>query len=439
LKPSGIGGQAVMEGIMMKYHSKYAVAVRKADGSIDTTTYTYYSLSERLEFLKFPFLRGIINFLESLYLGMKTLLYSYSFIEEQEEREKQEWQEWISTGTGRNFTEKEHSFSPVVAWIKRVISKAVLVLLMLCAFAIAIGLFVFLPMFLSECILGASHLTGKAALEGVLRLIVFLLYIFAISGMKDIRRVFMYHGAEHKSINCIENELPLTVENMQGQPRQHKRCGTSFLFLVVCFSILFFMLIQTEVFWQKVLFRLILIPVIASVAYECIYLAGQGNRVMEILTCPGMWIQNLTTREPDQEMMEVAIQAVEAVFDWKAFLEREDDMMGEGKDSLVDALEETAASEELPEQRKEVHEQEAQEEKLQGQEPHKEEPQNGTLSMRTKQRILHSIKNDEYSNREEQKEDRKNPSVSAEDDLLLKDEEEDDPILSALDRYFDQT
>lgn len=404
MKPSGIGGQAVMEGVMMKNQSEYAVAVRREDRSIVVKKEEYHSISEKFAFFKVPFIRGIINFIESLYLGMKTLTYSASFLEEDEIREREEWKEWMRTGTGADFTEKRtKKKSRWIAGFQNAIRKLGLFFLILCSFVIAIALFMLLPMFLSEKFMGVEMSTGKAALEGGLRLLIFFLYLFLASQMEDMKRVFMYHGAEHKTINCIEHGLDLTVENVRGQSRQHKRCGTSFLFLVMFLSIIFFIFIRTEILWQKIVFRILLVPVIASISYEFIRLAGRSeNPIITFFSKPGMWFQNLTTREPEDDMIEVAIQAVEAVFDWREFL--------------------------------------------------KEEGVKPTLSMITKERLYRTISKEKASykekkEKEENKEEKEHETVTEE--ILYKRElptehiideelnsEEEDAILKALDKYF---
>lgn len=302
MKSSNIGGQAVLEGIMMKNKTRYAVAVRKPDQQIEVCVKEYKGIIPWQGVYKVPFIRGIFNFIDSLVLGMKTLTYSASFFEEEEgevlteqEAQKQEKQEKIMMG----FTV---AFSIVAA----------------------VGIFMVLPYFLSDLLKNYISSRGVlTALEGVIRMVVFLLYIGLISRMKDIQRTFMYHGAEHKCINCIEHGLPLTVENVRSSSRQHKRCGTSFLFFVLAISIILLFLIQVESTGMRVLVRILLLPVIAGISYEVLKLAGNtDNPVINVLSKPGLAIQKLTTKEPDDRMIEVAIQAVEAVFDWRAY-ERE--------------------------------------------------------------------------------------------------------------------
>lgn len=315
MKSSNIGGQAVLEGIMMKNKTRYAVAVRKPDQQIEVCVKEYKGIIPWQGVYKVPFIRGIFNFIDSLVLGMKALTYSVSFFEEEEgevlteqEAQKQEKQEKIMMG----FTV---AFSIVAA----------------------VGIFMVLPYFLSDLLKNYISSRGVlTALEGVIRMVVFLLYIGLISRMKDIQRTFMYHGAEHKCINCIEHGMPLTVENVRKSSRQHKRCGTSFLFFVMIVSIIFCFFITAESQVLKVGIRIALMPVIAGVSYEIIRLAGSSeNPVVNVLSKPGMWVQMMTTKEPDDSMIEVAIRAVEEVFDWKAYLEenfsKTEESFGENK------------------------------------------------------------------------------------------------------------
>lgn len=297
MRYSGIGGQAVMEGVMMKNADQYAVAVRTPDQKIVVDVQEDVSICKNKKWKKVPLVRGVINFIDSMVLGMRALTYSASFWEEQEE------------------TKKEHD-EKTEKWMT-LLTVAVSVIF-------AIGIFMLLPYFLSTRL--ERHLSQEWAValaEGALRLILFLAYVTGISFMKDIRRVYMYHGAEHKCINCIEQGMELNVENVKKSSRLHKRCGTSFLLIVLLISILFFMLIRVESPLLRVVFRVLLVPVIAGVAYEFIRLAGRSDhKIVQILSQPGLWLQRITTREPDEAMIEVGIASVEAVFDWRAYLER---------------------------------------------------------------------------------------------------------------------
>ncbi len=299
---SGIGGQAVLEGIMMKNGDKYAIVIRKADGGLASTKDIDKGVLPGNVLKSIPFCRGIFMFIDSLKLGMKALNWSADQYEETEEQaaryEKNPRAEKKSSG------------------------KVGEVLASLFGIVLALGLFVFLPTFLASLFDVVTGRPGlRAVIEGVLRILIFLLYLIVIGTMKDIRRLYGYHGAEHKCINCIESGHELNVENVRRSSREHKRCGTSFLFFVVFISVILFIFIRVEEPVARIAIRLLLIPVIASISYEIIRLAGRSNNIIvRILSAPGMWLQRLTTREPDDQMIEVGIAAVEAVFDWKEYL-----------------------------------------------------------------------------------------------------------------------
>ncbi len=295
MRNSGIGGQAVIEGIMMRNQDRYSIGVRKPDKSIEVKVEDYRSFIPCKTLTKIPFVRGVFNFIDSMVIGMKTLTYSASFYEDEEDagKPKDEKSEALMMGG-------------TVAL----------------SIVLAIGIFMLLPYFAASLF---RRLTDSAlvisALEGVLRLVIFLGYIALISRMEDIQRVFQYHGAEHKCINCIEHGMELNVENVQKSSRLHRRCGTSFLLIVMVVSIIFFLFIRVNSPLLRVVVRILLVPVIAGVSYEFIRLAGKSeNPVVLTLSKPGLWLQKLTTREPEDDMVEVAIAAVEAVFDWRKFL-----------------------------------------------------------------------------------------------------------------------
>lgn len=303
---SGIGGQAVIEGVMMKNRNTYAVAVRKPNGEIEIDTEEYVGILPGSKLKEIPFVRGIFNFVDSLVLGMKTLTWSASFYEDEEPQETK-----TDKVMDKVFKEKAES------------------VLMGCtvAFSIvmAVAIFMVLPYFItslfSKYVRNASL---QAILEGVIRILIFVLYVVGISAMKDIRRVYQYHGAEHKCINCIEKGRPLTVKNVRRSSRQHKRCGTSFMLFVMFVSVILFFFIRTDNMIMRVVYRIVLIPVVAGISYEIIRLAGRSENILvRILSAPGMWLQRLTTKEPDDDMIEVAIASVEAVFDWKAYFKTE--------------------------------------------------------------------------------------------------------------------
>ena len=303
MKSSNIGGQAVLEGIMMRHGDDYAVAVRKPDGEIFVQKEEYHSVIKWKALTKIPFIRGVFNFIDSMVLGIKTLMFSAEFYEDEEEvkSEKELTEEEIA----KKEKQEKWMMNATVA-ISVVIAAAV---------------FMVLPYFLSSLLkplMPSYHL--RTLVEGFVRIGIFILYIALISRMDDIQRTFMYHGAEHKCINCIEHGLPLTVDNVRISSRQHKRCGTSFLFFVLAISIILLMLIQVESPLMRVIVRIALIPVIAGISYEVLKLAGRSeNPIINLLSRPGLAIQKLTTKEPDDSMIEVAIQAVEAGFDWRAY------------------------------------------------------------------------------------------------------------------------
>lgn len=306
MKSSGIGGQAVMEGIMMRNGSEYSVAVRKENGKIEVKKETYKGVGSKCKLFRLPFIRGIFSFVDSLVLGMKSLNYSASlFMEDGEEEEPGRFEKWLQ----KKFGDKAE--------------KVIMDLTMVISIILAMGIFMVFPTWVSTLM---KPLLGNgiwmALFEGVLRIAIFIAYVGLISLMPDIKRTYMYHGAEHKCINCIEHGLPLTVENVMKSSKEHKRCGTSFLLIVMVISILFFLVIRPETLWLRLVSRILLIPVIAGVSFEFLRLAGNSdNPVVNLLSKPGLMLQGLTTKEPDEKMAEVAICAVEAVFDWKAYEE----------------------------------------------------------------------------------------------------------------------
>ena len=298
---SGIGGQAVMEGVMMRNKDDYAVAVRKADGSIVVKKGEYKGVIGSKAVYKIPIVRGVLSFVDSLVLGLSTLNYSSDiYIQSADE----------DSGDRGDEGESAEKENPVLS-----------ALIMVAAIAIALVLFMVLP-YLASLLFRPLVGDGIALslIEGVIRILIFIGYIKVISLMEDIRRVFMYHGAEHKCINCIEAGMPLDAEHVRLASREHRRCGTSFLLYVMVISIIFFAFIQTDVRWMKIVLRIVLIPAIAGVSYEFIRLAGRSeNALVRFLSKPGLWLQRLTTREPDDQMIEVGIRSVEEVFDWRGF------------------------------------------------------------------------------------------------------------------------
>lgn len=291
---SGIGGQAVMEGVMMRCEEDVAVAVRLTDGTIHVDTKKVKKTPQWVD--KTPLIRGVYSFFHSLVVGMEALFDSSSYFDEE-----------VSGEPKRDDRKKE------------VLEMGGTLVISL---ALALAIFVALPFYLSRlCGQWIASSSILALIEGVLRMLIFLLYVWAIGRTEDIRRVFMYHGAEHKCINCIESGRELTVDNVRASSRFHKRCGTSFIFIVFIVSILVFMFVRSDVRLIQLAYRILLMPVIAGVSYEFIRLAGRSDGALVCaLSTPGLWIQRLTTKEPDDKMIEVGIASVEAVFDWKAFL-----------------------------------------------------------------------------------------------------------------------
>ena len=312
MKSSNIGGQAVMEGIMMRHKDVYSVAVRKPDTVIEVKVEDYKSVVKCKSLQKLPILRGVFSFIDSLVVGTKCLMYSATFFEDEEDLKKREQLEG---------EEKEKELAK-----KEKADKALMTGTVILSVVLSVGLFIVLPYLLASLLrnIGVSE-TGVTLAEAGVRIVLFLAYMLLISKMQDIQRVFMYHGAEHKCINCVEHGLPLNVENVMKSSRFHKRCGTSFLFFVIIISIIFFLgffaVVPIKTMWLRVLVRILLVPVIAGVSYEVIRLAGNSdNSIVAFFSKPGMALQKLTTKEPTPDMAEVAIQAVEAVFDWKAYL-----------------------------------------------------------------------------------------------------------------------
>ncbi len=302
MRYSGIGGQAVLEGVMMKNKDTYAVAVRKSDGEIVVEKKEYKSIFGNGAVTRLPLVRGVVSFVDSLVLGMSSLSFSSSFFEEEEQQQE------LSEQQAAKKEKQDH-----------MLMGGTIVL----SIVMAVAIFMLLPYWLSTLFAGLGWSdTAIAVMEGVLRVVIFLAYVVGISLMKDIQRVYMYHGAEHKCINCIEHGMDLNVENVRKSSRLHKRCGTSFLFFVIMVSVILFIFIRVDSPLLRVLVRILLIPVIAGISYELIRLAGRSEgKVIGLLSKPGMLLQRLTTREPDDDMIEVGIASVEAVFDWKAYVQ----------------------------------------------------------------------------------------------------------------------
>jgi len=310
MKKSTIGGQAVMEGVMMKAPNCMAIAVRRPDGSITVTKQTTVTVKDKYPILKLPVLRGMITFAETMVMGVKSLMTSAELFGDDEEYKPSKFEVFLAEKLGKN--------------IEDVVLNMALVL----AVVFAVGLFVLLPAFLSGLIRPWIGSTVAANfLEGVIRLCIFLIYITLVSKMKDIRRVFEYHGAEHKTIHCYEHDEELTVENARKYSTLHPRCGTAFLLIVMVISIVVFSFMGWQNIFIRVLTRLLLLPLVAGLSYEVTRFAGKSDaKFMRIVMYPGMMLQKLTTREPDDQQLEVAI---------RAFLEAAGDLSGEGDNSAA--------------------------------------------------------------------------------------------------------
>lgn len=321
---SGIGGQAVLEGVMMKNKDDYAIAVRKSNGEIDVDVEVYHSILHGAKIKNVPFIRGIFNFIDSLRLGMRAINHSAMFYED-ETTEANNDEKALDKGLDKVSNGRS--------------DKILMALSTVFAVALAVGLFIVLPLLVTRWL--SKYMNNEsllAIIEGGIRVVVFLIYIISISLMKDIRRLYQYHGAEHKCINCIERGRELTVGNVMRSSRIHKRCGTSFMFLVIIISVILFFFIRIDNVFLKVLIRLALVPVIAGISYEAIRLAGKTDNIfVKIISAPGMWLQHATTKEPDETMVEVAIKSVEAVFDWKKFLNEEFELEFEDLDAAEKA------------------------------------------------------------------------------------------------------
>ena len=295
---TSIGGQALMEGILMRGVDRQAIVCRKADGSLVTKVDELELIKDKHPWLGLPLIRGVVNFLDSMVRGVKALTWSAEQLPEEEQGEPDKLDLWI-----------QKHFSNETA------EKIILTLAVVLGIALAVGLFALLPTLLAGLLNKLVPMGGWRGLwEGVFRLVIFLGYLALVRRVPDIARVWMYHGAEHKSIFCYEAGLPLTVENARRQSRFHPRCGTSFLFIVVFISILLFSLIRTEGTLARMGLHLLLLPVIVSISYEVIKWAGRhDNALTRIVSAPGKALQHLTTAEPDDSMLEVAIEALKLV------------------------------------------------------------------------------------------------------------------------------
>ncbi|MCI6005347.1 MAG: DUF1385 domain-containing protein [Blautia sp.] len=315
MKSSNIGGQAVMEGIMMRHQDKYSIAVRRPDNGIELKTEDYKCIFGKAAFWRKPIIRGVVSFVDSLVMGTKCLMYSAEIVGDEEDEDYASKTAHLTEEQKAAQKEKEDKQFKWLLYITVAIS-----------IVVSIGAFMLLPYVLASLCrkVGASEFV-VTVVEAFVKLALFMGYMLLISRMKDIQRTFMYHGAEHKCINCVEHGLPLTVENVMSSSRQHKRCGTSFLFLVMLVSIvLHFIFVLVPVYWVRLFGRLLMVPVVSGISFEIIQWAGRtDSKFADIMSKPGLAMQKLTTKEPTPDMVEVAIKAVEAVFDWKAYLKEE--------------------------------------------------------------------------------------------------------------------
>ena len=318
MRSSNIGGQAVMEGIMMRHKDKYSIAVRRPDQEIELKVEDYKCIFGNHAFLKKPIIRGVVSFVDSLVVGTKCLMYSAEIAGDEEDEETARKNEQLT---------EEERFAKKAKEDKQF--KWLLYITVAVSMVVSVAAFMFLPYVLASLIRGAGASEFLVTIvEAFVKLALFMGYMFLISRMKDIQRTFMYHGAEHKCINCVEHGLPLTVENVLKSSRFHKRCGTSFLFLVMLVSIvLHFVFVAVPFYWVRLLGRLLMVPVVAGISFEIIQWAGRtDSKFADIMSKPGLAMQKFTTKEPAADMAEVAIKAVEAVFDWRAYLKEEFDL-----------------------------------------------------------------------------------------------------------------
>lgn len=299
---SSVGGQALLEGVMMKSPKYMAMAVRRPDGTIDKTSKAYTPWTKRNKFFGLPIVRGCVSFVESLSEGMRTMTYAAEIAGEETE-EPTKFEKWLSEKMGK------------------AVEDIVIGVAMVLGVALAVGLFFLLPTFLGKLIAGNASNLAVNLVEGLLRVAILIGYMAAISLMKELRRVYMYHGAEHKTIACYEAGEPLTVENVRTKTRFHARCGTNYLFLVMMVSILFYALVGFNGHWAvKAAVKIACLPIVAGLAYEVLKAAAKGDGIVQrVVRWPGLMLQRLTTREPDDGMIECAITAFELALDPEAY------------------------------------------------------------------------------------------------------------------------
>ncbi len=295
-----VGGQAVLEGVMMRHKNRYSVSVRRENGEIVTENREFISIRKKVKILNIPIIRGAVNFIEMMILSYKTLSISAEAYGIDEEEEESKFEKWLRTKFGKSIMDIVMVISTVLGLV------------------LGVGIFFFLPIFMTK---GVDHLTGgnlgwfKNLVEGVIKVLIFVAYLWGVSFMSEIKRTFEYHGAEHKSIFCYEAGEELTPENAKKFKRFHPRCGTSFMFVMIAISILIYSL--PFVTWDSVIIRfatkLAMLPIVVGVGYEFLMYAGKhDNRLVRALSAPGLWMQRITTREPDLEQLAVAIEALKS-------------------------------------------------------------------------------------------------------------------------------
>lgn len=307
IRPTSIGGQAVIEGVMMRGPKYIATAVRKPDCEIIVDKKENNLWIDKLKLKKIPIVRGLISFFESMIIGISSLMFSAKFFDVEEEHQTNKNNDEINTNKKetKDNEKKDETLSPWMITVSIITS-----------LAFSIGLFILLPNFISSLVVPQENVKLYNLLECILRMTIFLLYLFLVSQMKDIRRVFEYHGAEHKTIFCYEHGEELTILNVKKYSRFHPRCGTSFLLFVMIVSFIVFSIIgRNPNLFINLLYRLLVLPLVAGIAYEIIKFAGKRseNKIVSLLIQPGLWLQRLTTKEPDESQIEVAIESLKAV------------------------------------------------------------------------------------------------------------------------------
>ncbi len=488
MKPSGIGGMAVMEGVMMKNKDEYAVAVRKPNNEIAMEKCKHKDFSDKVKLFKFPIFRGILAFIDSMVVGVKVLNFSASFFEEEEDQSKKKKDK---SAKNTKHIDADFEIEDVNAQLGDENSKEatqtieakeksgndsttiMMIFAVLISIVFSVAIFMVLPVLLTHLVSKVvSSMVVVNLIEGIIRLAIFIGYVMLAALMPEIKRTFMYHGAEHKTINCLENGCELTVENVRRHSKQHKRCGTSFMLLVVLISLVFFMVIPTGNLIWRLLSRVLLVPFIAGVSYEFIRLAGKTeNKVVEALSKPGLWMQGLTTKEPDDTMIEVAIKSVDAVFDWRTFLEENFENKKVGSKKKSNTKKSGSAKQSNNPKNPDIDKNEDKIEKVKAEKVKSEKKNNASKKDNTGEKeyaatletdsiedkpltekqgkIINekkAIKTESSNKTDVNLDNQKNGNTSDRNRIapikskpsIEEDEEEDDEILRALDKYFDE-